>query len=163
MQFPAKADDMLLSGMLAGGQHLANRVLLADIPWAKDTSSFSPFAPSGAGKHREPSFCRSTLFSTGTISMPVKPKAADPAAPTRAANQCFLVNSEHCLFTRSLFSSVPAFTAACSPKETTKSRSTAPNHGPRHTMIELHSNFTAKAANHHRRHLSHQPSGTRNR
>ena len=31
MQFPAKADDILLSGMLAGGQHLANRVLLADI------------------------------------------------------------------------------------------------------------------------------------
>jgi hypothetical protein len=31
MQFPAKADDMLLSGMLSGGQRLANRVLLADI------------------------------------------------------------------------------------------------------------------------------------
>ena len=35
MQFPAKADDMLLSGMLAGGQHLANRVLLADISLGK--------------------------------------------------------------------------------------------------------------------------------
>ena len=35
MQFPAKVDDMLLSGMLSGGQHLANRVLLADIPLGK--------------------------------------------------------------------------------------------------------------------------------
>jgi hypothetical protein len=35
MQFPAKVDDMLLSGMLAGGQHLSNRVLLADIPLGK--------------------------------------------------------------------------------------------------------------------------------
>jgi len=35
MQFPAKADDMLLSGMLAGGAHLANRVLLADISVGK--------------------------------------------------------------------------------------------------------------------------------
>ncbi len=35
MQFPAKADDMLLSGMLSGGQHLANRVLLADVPLGK--------------------------------------------------------------------------------------------------------------------------------
>jgi hypothetical protein len=35
MQFPAKSDDMLLSGMLAGGQNLANRVLLADIPLGK--------------------------------------------------------------------------------------------------------------------------------
>jgi hypothetical protein len=31
MQFPAKPEDMLLSGMLAGGQRLTNRVLLADI------------------------------------------------------------------------------------------------------------------------------------
>jgi hypothetical protein len=35
MQFPAKADDMLLSGMLAGGQRLANRVLLADVALGK--------------------------------------------------------------------------------------------------------------------------------
>ncbi len=32
MQIPAKADDLLLSGMLSGGQALTNRVLLADIP-----------------------------------------------------------------------------------------------------------------------------------
>ena len=32
MQFPGKADDMLLSGMLSGGQTLTNRILLADIP-----------------------------------------------------------------------------------------------------------------------------------
>lgn len=32
MQFPANPDDMLLSGMLSGGQHLANRVLVADAP-----------------------------------------------------------------------------------------------------------------------------------
>ncbi len=32
MQFPPKADDMLLSGMLDGGQALANRVLVADVP-----------------------------------------------------------------------------------------------------------------------------------
>jgi len=35
MQFPVKPDDMLLSGMLAGGEHLANRVLLADVPLGK--------------------------------------------------------------------------------------------------------------------------------
>ena len=35
MQFPAKVDDILLSGMLAGGQNLANRVLLADISLGK--------------------------------------------------------------------------------------------------------------------------------
>jgi len=35
MQFPAKPEDMLLSGMLAGGQRLANRVLLADITLGK--------------------------------------------------------------------------------------------------------------------------------
>ena len=35
MQFPAKPDDMLLSGMLAGGQRLANRVLIADITLGK--------------------------------------------------------------------------------------------------------------------------------
>jgi hypothetical protein len=35
MQFPAKPEDMLLSGMLAGGQHLTNRVLLADIQLGK--------------------------------------------------------------------------------------------------------------------------------
>ena len=31
MQFPAKADDMLLSGTLAGGQALANRALIVDV------------------------------------------------------------------------------------------------------------------------------------
>ena len=31
MQFPAKADDMLLSGTLAGGQALANKALVADV------------------------------------------------------------------------------------------------------------------------------------
>jgi hypothetical protein len=35
MQFPAKPDDILLSGMLSGGQRLANRVLLADITLGK--------------------------------------------------------------------------------------------------------------------------------
>jgi hypothetical protein len=35
MQFPAKPDDMLLSGMLAGGEHLSNRVLLADVSLGK--------------------------------------------------------------------------------------------------------------------------------
>jgi len=35
MQFPAKPDDMLLSGMLSGGPKLANRVLVADVPLGK--------------------------------------------------------------------------------------------------------------------------------
>ncbi len=35
MQFPTKQDDMLLSGMLSGGQKLANRVLVADIALGK--------------------------------------------------------------------------------------------------------------------------------
>ncbi len=35
MQFPGKAEDMLLSGMLSGGQRLANHVLVADVPLGK--------------------------------------------------------------------------------------------------------------------------------
>ena len=35
IQFPAKPEDMLLSGMLSGGQHLANRILLADVSLGK--------------------------------------------------------------------------------------------------------------------------------
>jgi hypothetical protein len=35
MQFPGKPEDMLLSGMLSGGQRLANRVLLADVSLGK--------------------------------------------------------------------------------------------------------------------------------
>jgi hypothetical protein len=35
MQFPAKPEDMLLSGMLAGGQRLTNRVLVADVALGK--------------------------------------------------------------------------------------------------------------------------------
>lgn len=35
MQFPASADDMLLSGMLSGGQALSNRALLIDAPLGK--------------------------------------------------------------------------------------------------------------------------------
>jgi hypothetical protein len=32
VQFPANADDMLLSGVLVGGQALANRAQVVDIP-----------------------------------------------------------------------------------------------------------------------------------
>ena len=35
MQFPATADDMLLSGTLAGGQALAGRAQLVDAPLGK--------------------------------------------------------------------------------------------------------------------------------
>jgi hypothetical protein len=35
LQFPAKSDDMLLSGMLAGGQALANKPLALDVPLGK--------------------------------------------------------------------------------------------------------------------------------
>lgn len=35
MQFPANPNDMLLSGMLAGGQHLSNRALAIDAPLGK--------------------------------------------------------------------------------------------------------------------------------
>jgi hypothetical protein len=35
MQFPAKPEDLLLSGMLSGGQRLANRILLADVSLGK--------------------------------------------------------------------------------------------------------------------------------
>jgi hypothetical protein len=35
MQFPARADDMLLSGTLAGGETLANRALLLDVSLGK--------------------------------------------------------------------------------------------------------------------------------
>jgi len=35
MQFPAKADDMLLSGTLAGGEALANRALAVDVSLGK--------------------------------------------------------------------------------------------------------------------------------
>jgi hypothetical protein len=35
MQFPANADDMLLSGTLAGGQSLSNHALAVDVPVGK--------------------------------------------------------------------------------------------------------------------------------
>ncbi len=35
MQFPANPNDILLSGMLAGGQHLSNRALAVDVPLGK--------------------------------------------------------------------------------------------------------------------------------
>jgi Zinc carboxypeptidase len=35
MQFPGKADDILLSGMLSGGQALANKALIVDVPSGK--------------------------------------------------------------------------------------------------------------------------------
>jgi hypothetical protein len=35
MQFPAKADDILLSGMLSGGQALTKKALLVDVPDGK--------------------------------------------------------------------------------------------------------------------------------
>ena len=35
LQFPAKPQDMLLSGTLSGGEALSNRVLVADVPVAK--------------------------------------------------------------------------------------------------------------------------------
>ena len=35
MQFPSNADDMLLSGTLAGGQTIANHALVVDAPVAK--------------------------------------------------------------------------------------------------------------------------------
>jgi hypothetical protein len=35
MQFPSKADDMLLSGTLAGGEALANRALVVDVSLGK--------------------------------------------------------------------------------------------------------------------------------
>jgi hypothetical protein len=35
MQFPAAASDMLLSGTLAGGEALSNRVLAADVTMGK--------------------------------------------------------------------------------------------------------------------------------
>jgi hypothetical protein len=35
MQFPAKENDMLLSGTISGGQALANRPLILDVPSGK--------------------------------------------------------------------------------------------------------------------------------
>ncbi len=35
MQFPANANDMLLSGTLAGGESIANRTLAVDVPVGK--------------------------------------------------------------------------------------------------------------------------------
>ena len=35
MQFPANANDMLLSGTLAGGESIANRALAVDVPVGK--------------------------------------------------------------------------------------------------------------------------------
>jgi hypothetical protein len=35
MQFPAKAEDILLSGMLSGGEALTNRALIVDVPSGK--------------------------------------------------------------------------------------------------------------------------------
>ena len=35
MQFPANADDMLLSGTLAGGQSISNHALAVDVPVGK--------------------------------------------------------------------------------------------------------------------------------
>jgi hypothetical protein len=44
VRFPANANDMLLSGVLVGGEALANRAAVVDARWARDTSSCSPRA-----------------------------------------------------------------------------------------------------------------------
>jgi len=51
-------NDMLLSGTLAGGQALANRAQLVDIPLGQGTWCRSRFVRSGGGRRREPTSWR---------------------------------------------------------------------------------------------------------
>ena len=79
VQFPTNPDEMLLSGVLVGGQALSGRAQVVDIPvgtrvtWCRSRS-----ARSGAGRRRAPTSSASTRSCTGTIST--------PAVPSRAAH-----------------------------------------------------------------------------